>query len=93
MKKIYLLLALATSLFATSCSQDELAGETAGKSSTVTFTVELPKEVSSSRAFGDGATATTLSYAVYQVTGEEGNEVTEYHSLLRMKKLFKTLQV
>ena len=52
-------------LFATACSQDQITGEI-GSNSTVTFTVELPKEVSSSRSFGNGTTATKLSYAVYQ---------------------------
>ena len=66
MKRSYLSLALAGMLFATACSEEQITSEIGGES-VVTFTAELPSQVSSSRAYGEGTTATTLHYAIYEV--------------------------
>ena len=65
MKKNYLLSALALSamLGVTSCSSDD-APQVAADGET-SFTVRLPEELGS-RTFGDGKSATTLKYAVYE---------------------------
>ena len=54
-------------LFATACSQDTYTETLTGGESVVSFTAELPSALTTSRAdFGDGTTATTLSYAIYE---------------------------
>ncbi len=70
MKKLSVFAAgLVALLCATSCSDDDrLGGVDDGNEANVSFTLELPKGLAS-RAFGDGSTATSLSYAVYDVTG------------------------
>lgn len=65
MKNFYLLsaLALSTMLGVVSCSNDDVPEIVAdGETS---FTVRLPEELAS-RTFGDGKSATTLKYAVYE---------------------------
>ena len=88
MKRSYLSLALAGMLFATACSQDQITGEIGGES-VVTFTAELPSEVSSSRAYGEGTEATTLSYAIYEVGKKTplivGNDAVTFGSDLKAK--------
>lgn len=56
--------AAATMMFATSCSNDELDGVQSGKESVVSFTLEQPGIAT--RAYSDGLTAKTLTYAVYE---------------------------
>ena len=60
--------AIASMMLATSCSNDEFDSLQNGKESTVTFTAQLPDGLQTkSRAYGDGETAKTLTYAVYEV--------------------------
>lgn len=70
MKKLSIFaVGLVALLSATSCSSDDaLDAPGNGSEANVSFTLELPKGLAS-RAFGDGTTATSLSYAVYDVTG------------------------
>ncbi len=70
MKKLSFLTAgLVTLLSVTSCSSDDIAdGVGSGKEADVNIMLQLPSGLNS-RVFGDGATATSLSYAVYDVTG------------------------
>ena len=65
MKKFYLLpaLALTSMLAVTSCSGDDVPDVVTGGESS--FTVRLPEDLGS-RTFGDGKSATTLTYAVYE---------------------------
>ena len=62
MKKFLLMAVAAMGLLFTACSKDEVAQPVAEKS-TVTFTVATPEL--STRAHGDGESATALAYAVY----------------------------
>ncbi|MBE6206598.1 MAG: hypothetical protein E7133_05970 [Rikenellaceae bacterium] len=62
MKKILLMAVVAFGMLATACSKDEVAQPVAEKS-TVTFSVAAPEL--STRAHGDGESATALAYAVY----------------------------
>ncbi len=65
MKKIYYFaIATALGLGFTACSSDEPEAAAKGDGM-VTLTAKLPAELAS-RAFGDGKTATTLTYAVYE---------------------------
>ena len=51
-------------LLATSCTNDELDGVRSGNECVVSFTLEQPSI--STRAYSDGLTANTLTYAVYE---------------------------
>ncbi len=62
MKKFLLMAVVAFGMLATACSKDEVAQSVAEKS-TVTFSVATPEL--STRAHGDGESATALAYAVY----------------------------
>ncbi len=62
MKKFLLMAVAAMGLLFTACSKDEVAQSVAEKS-TVTFSVATPEL--STRAHGDGESATALAYAVY----------------------------
>ena len=62
MKKFLLMAVAAMGLLFTACSKDEVAQPVAEKS-TVTFSVAAPEL--STRAHGDGESATALAYAVY----------------------------
>lgn len=67
-KKILSVFAIASMMLATSCSNDEFDSLQNGKESTVTFTAQLPDGLQTkSRAYGNGETAKTLTYAVYEV--------------------------
>lgn len=64
-KKLFLgMFAAAGMLMATSCQNDELDAVQSGKESVVSFTLEQPGIAT--RAYSDGLTAKTLTYAVYE---------------------------
>ena len=66
MKKQLSKLAIFALLLSTaSCSDEQFAGDLTGGETTVTFNAQLPAGLQT-RAAGDGLTATTLSYAVYE---------------------------
>ena len=66
MRKILCNLAIFALLLATaSCADEQFAGDLTGGETTVTFNAQLPAGLQT-RAAGDGLTATTLSYAVYE---------------------------
>ncbi len=71
MKKGLLYSAVAAMFCLGSCSQDDFGPVLENGDGNVTFTVQL-NDKPASRAFGDGLSATTLKYAVYDVT-EENN--------------------
>lgn len=76
-KKIMSVFAIATMMIATSCSNDEFDSPQSGDEATVSFTAQLPSGLQSKsrayrKALGDGTTATTLSYAVYEVSNNGG---------------------
>ncbi|MBP3419172.1 MAG: hypothetical protein J6K74_01075 [Marinifilaceae bacterium] len=73
-KKLLSCICAVSALFATSCSNDEKYNAEDG---IVTFNIERPESVS--RAYGDGETANTLYYAVYD---EQGNELTELRGVV-----------
>ncbi len=62
-KLLFGMFAAATMLFATACS-NELDSVQSGNESIVSFTLEQPGMAT--RAYSDGTTATTLTYAVYE---------------------------
>lgn len=68
MKKTLLLWTALAAMSLASCSSVDEPVNGGSESGTVTFTMQLPTELSS-RDFADGKNATQLSYAVYQVTG------------------------
>ena len=66
MKKQLSKLAIFALLLSTaSCADEQFAGDLTGGETTVTFNAQLPAGLQT-RAAGDGQTATTLSYAVYE---------------------------
>ena len=66
MKKQLCKLAIFALLLSTaSCADEQFAGDLTGGETTVTFNAQLPAGLLT-RAAGDGLTATTLSYAVYE---------------------------
>ena len=66
MKKQLCKLAIFALLLSTaSCSDEQFAGDVTGGETTVTFNAQLPAGLQT-RTAGDGQTATTLSYAVYE---------------------------
>ncbi len=66
MKKQLCKLAIFALLLSTaSCSDEQFAGDLTGGETTVTFNAQLPAGLQT-RVAGDGKTATTLSYAVYE---------------------------
>ena len=81
MKKNYLFgfFAMATMLFTASCQEQEVVQQgQAGADATVSINVTTPELGVSTRAFGDGMTAQTLHYAVYNVKGEGENRTRTY---------------
>ena len=56
---------MALLLTTASCTDEQMAGGASGSEAMVTFTAQLPQGLQT-KAAGDGLTATTLSYAVYQ---------------------------
>lgn len=76
-KRILSVFAISTMMIATSCSSDEFDAPQSGNETTVSFTTQLPTGLQSKsrarRVAGDGTTATTLSYAVYEVVNGEWN--------------------
>ena len=70
MKKnlFYSVLAASAVMMATGCSQDEIVSPATGGESTVSFSVQAPDGMAT-RSYGDGQTATQLSYAVYDAQG------------------------
>ena len=66
MKKQLCKLAIFALLLSTaSCADEQFAGDLTGGETTVTFNAQLPAGLQT-RVAGDGQTATTLSYAVYE---------------------------
>ena len=66
MKKQLCKLAIFALLLSTaSCADEQFAGDLTGGETTVTFNAQLPAGLQT-RTAGDGMTATTLSYAVYE---------------------------
>ena len=66
MKKQLCKLAIFALLLSTaSCADEQFAGDLTGGETTVTFNAQLPAGLQT-RTAGDGETATTLSYAVYE---------------------------
>lgn len=78
-KRLMSVFAISTMMIATSCSSDEFDAPQSGNETTVSFTTQLPTGLQSKsrarRAPGDGTTASTLSYAVYEVVNGEWNLV------------------
>ncbi len=75
-KKFLSLFAIASTMLATSCSNDEITNVTEENTSTVTFNTQLAN-VMQTRAFADGTTANTLTYAVYKVEGDTWTYLTD----------------
>lgn len=82
MKKSILLVAGLAAMFGfTSCSSDEFEGPSGSGDAMVQFNLGLPSQINT-RSFGDGTTATSLSYAVYDVTdatSTDGSDWTEVY--------------
>ncbi len=92
MKKQLSKLAIFALLLSTaSCSDEQFAGDLTGGETTVTFNAQLPAGLQT-RAAGDGLTATTLSYAVYEegtttpvITSEDEVNFVNGHATLSLK--------
>ena len=70
MKKVILLsIAAVAMLLTASCQKDNLKGYEAGETAEVGFTIDLPVELTT-KAIGDGSTATELYYSVFSQNGE-----------------------
>ncbi len=63
MKRLIAILAIV-SLMTTACTRDDSEWSSNGSESLVTFSARLPQQFQT-RSFGDGLTATKLTYAVY----------------------------
>lgn len=70
MRKILLYSSMALLLGLASCSQDEILDTPVGDGN-VNFTVSLAGAEFGTRAFGDGLSATSLKYAVYDVPAQD----------------------
>ena len=81
-KLIYCALALAASLFATSCQQENL--EPFGKGNTVTFTVQMPEVATKAAVVDNGKNINNLVYAVYRT---DANDLAEAAATIDPKKL------
>ena len=64
MKKIFYCLCAASAMLFTACSDEAVNAPVEGES-LVTITIQLPADLGT-RTFGDGMTATNLTYAVYE---------------------------
>ena len=92
MKKQLCKLAIFALLLSTaSCADEQFAGDLTGGETTVTFNAQLPAGLQT-RAAGDGMTATTLSYAVYEqgtttpvITSEDEVNFVNGHATLSLK--------
>ena len=92
MKKQLCKLAIFALLLSTaSCSDEQFAGDLTGGETTVTFNAQLPAGLQT-RTAGDGMTATTLSYAVYEegtttpvITSEDEVNFVNGHATLSLK--------
>ena len=92
MKKQLSKLAIFALLLSTaSCADEQFAGDLTGGETTVTFNAQLPAGLQT-RAAGDGLTATTLSYAVYEegtttpvITSEDEVNFVNGHATLSLK--------
>ena len=92
MKKQLCKLAIFALLLSTaSCSDEQFAGDLTGGETTVTFNAQLPAGLQT-RTAGDGMTATTLSYAVYEegtttpvITSEDEVTFVNRHATLSLK--------
>lgn len=69
-KRFLSMFAIASMMLATSCTNDEFDSIQTGNEATVSFTAQLPDGLQTKSNYGDGTTATTLSYAVYKVTND-----------------------
>ena len=90
MKKQLCKLAIFALLLSTaSCADEQFAGDLTGGETTVTFNAQLPAGLLT-RTAGDGMTATTLSYAVYEqgkavITSEDEVKFVNGHATLSLK--------
>lgn len=65
MKKFMMLFAVAGMIMTTACTRDDSELVNAGSEGVVTLSAQLPQQFQT-RSFGDGQTATKLTYAVYE---------------------------
>ena len=83
MKNKFLVAMIATvALSATSCQEKMDIGANADETSVVAFNLSTPEI--STRAYGDGTTATVLQYAVYDADGNELEGLTERDGNINM---------
>lgn len=83
MKNKFLVAMIATvALSATSCQEKMDIGANANETSVVAFNLSTPEI--STRAYGDGTTATVLQYAVYDADGNELEGLTERDGNINM---------
>lgn len=68
MKKLFFVAVAAIAMLATSCSKDDASTVVGGETSTVTFAVAAP-ELATRAEYGDGYTATHLTWGVYDANG------------------------
>ncbi|MBQ3203537.1 MAG: hypothetical protein IJB39_00980 [Alistipes sp.] len=68
MKRLFFVVVAAVAMLATSCSKDDTSTVVGGEKSTVTFAVAAP-ELATRAEYGDGYTATHLTWGVYDANG------------------------
>lgn len=74
-KKLFVVMMAIVAMFTTSCQKEMESDANVGETSIVSFNLSTPEI--STRAYGDGTTATKLQYAVYDAAGNELTELTE----------------
>ena len=83
------MLAMASMLFATSCSQDEVLNESATDDFVnATFTVSTSAGIETRAVVGDGTTVNYVACAVYNAANEEMTELRQYVSLSDKKATY-----
>ncbi len=75
-KKFLSVVAISSMVFATSCSNEDFDSPQVGGESLVSFTAQLPNGINSRAVYGDGTTAQSLEYAVYELNGEDWTNLT-----------------
>ena len=81
-KKLFVVMMAIVAMFTTSCQLGEGYEETVDETSVVAFNLS-PPEIST-RAYGDGTTATVLQYAVYDADGNVLEDLTKTDGTIKI---------
>ena len=81
-QKLFVVMMAIVAMFATSCQEDVDFVANTDETSVVSFNLSTPEI--STRAYGDGTTATVLQYAVYDAAGNELTDLTKTDGEIKM---------